>query len=266
MLTLVRRSLGRVPVVFGSVIVLLAVFQIALIAVARSFVLSGNFAWITQMAPPSFIRNTFGAAFTSFGGMAVIGFFEPLIIIMVVQFAIYLATEPAGEIESGLLDLILARPVMRRTLITRSLVVMTLGVLAATMTMGVATWAGLMALAPEGAEWPAMATVRLLMIHFAALAWCFGGAGLGCAAFVNRRTAASATIGLSAIALYLAEFVGASWPAVKYLSTISPFHYFKGPEILEGVAHTARNLTVLLGIGVTGIVIAYAQFARRDIR
>jgi hypothetical protein len=82
---------------------LLAVFQIALIATARSFVASGNFAWLTQMAAPSFVRNTFGAAFTSFAGMSVLGFFEPLIIILVVQFAIYLATEPAGEIESGLL-------------------------------------------------------------------------------------------------------------------------------------------------------------------
>lgn len=266
MLTLVRRSLGRAPAVFLSVTGLLAVFQLVLIAVARSLVETGNFERIAQMAAPEFVLRMFGAAFASFAGLTVIGFFEPLIMILVVQFAIYLASEPAAEIESGLLDLILARPLPRHWLITRSLIVMTFGVLIATLTMGLATWAGLLMLAPPDVPWPTIGTVRVLMIHLAALAWCFGGAALACAAFVNRRAAAAAIVGIGAVALYLADFVGASWPTARYAATVSPFHYFQGAAVLEGTAATARDLTVLLGAGLAGVVVAYVKFQRRDIR
>ena len=44
---------------------------------------------------------------------------------LVVQFAVYLAVEPAGDVESRLVDLLLARPLPRHYLLTRSLVVMT---------------------------------------------------------------------------------------------------------------------------------------------
>ena len=57
--------------------------------------------------------------------MASLGFFEPLIVMLVVQFAIFLATEPAGDVETGLVDLVLARPVPRHWLVTRSLIAMT---------------------------------------------------------------------------------------------------------------------------------------------
>ena len=59
--------------------------------------------------------------------MATLGYFHPLPLMLVVQFAIYLATEPAGEIEFGLVDLILARPLPRHWLVTRSLLMMTIG-------------------------------------------------------------------------------------------------------------------------------------------
>jgi len=266
MLTLVRRSLGRVPVVFLSVVGLLATFQIVLIAVARSLADTGNFEAIAQMAAPDFILKMFGGAFASFAGLSVLGFFDPLVMILVVQFAIYLASEPAGEVESGFLDLILARPIARHRLITRSLLVMTFGVLMATLTMAIATWAGLQLLAPRDVEWPTVGTVRTLMVHLTALAWCFGCAGLACATFVNRRAAALATIGISAVAFYLADFVGASWPAARYAATVSPFHYFRGAEILAGTAPTARDISILLTAGVAAVVIAYVRFQRRDIR
>src|SRR5262245_14126883 len=119
MLTLVRRSIGRIPAVFISVVGMLAAFQIVLIAVARSLAATGNFERIAQMVAPDFVLKMFGGAFGSFAGLTVLGFFDPLIMILVVQFAVYLASEPAGEVESGFLDLILARPIARHRLITR---------------------------------------------------------------------------------------------------------------------------------------------------
>ena len=59
---------------------------------------------------PTFVLQLMGPALTSFRGMVLFVYVDPLIVMLVVQFAIYLATEPAGEVESSLVDLVLARP------------------------------------------------------------------------------------------------------------------------------------------------------------
>ena len=71
---------------------------------------AGSFDRLAMMLP-AFAQRGFGPALTSFAGMATVGFFEPLIVMLVAQFAIYLATEPAGDVETGLVDLVLARPI-----------------------------------------------------------------------------------------------------------------------------------------------------------
>ncbi len=50
--------------------------------------------------------------------MVLFAYFDPLIVMLLVQFAIYLATEPAGEVESNLVDLLLARPMPRHVIVT----------------------------------------------------------------------------------------------------------------------------------------------------
>ena len=51
-----------------------------------------------------------GPALTSFRGMVLFAYVDPLIVMLIVQFAIYLATEPAGEVESNLVDLAAGAP------------------------------------------------------------------------------------------------------------------------------------------------------------
>jgi hypothetical protein len=263
-LTLIVRTLGRVKVLLSVLAALLAVFQTTIVAVASSLQESHGFERIAGLLP-SFIQQGFGPALTSFAGMAGLGFFEPLIIMLVVQFAIYLATEPAGDVETRLVDLTMARPLPRHYLITRSLLVMTGATAGLSATMGIGLYASLWSLAPPGAVWPSKHVVVLLMLHLAAVAWCFGGAALAAAAWSRRRGSAQALVGVGAVGLYLVEVVGEAWSRAAWASRLSPFHYFHGAGILSGLTTPTRDLMILGVIGLTGVVLAYWQFERRDV-
>lgn len=264
MLTLVGRSLARVAWLFAGLLGLLAGFQFLLIAVAASYANANTFDRMMQLAP-SFAREAFGSSLSSFGGMATLGYFHPLPLMLVVQFAIYLATEPAGEIEFGLVDLILARPLPRHRLVTRSLLMMTIAPVALTLAMGLATWAGLWSLAPRGARWPEAHIVLAFIVHLVMLAWCFGAAALAATAWARRRGSVQALVAVAAVALYLIDFVGAAWAPARPLARLSPFHYYQGTAILAGTADSARDLSILGAAAVVGIALAYWQFARRDL-
>lgn len=261
---LLGRSLRRIAALFTSLIALLLTFQIALVAVARSFEGREDFSGLMAVMP-DFVRNVFGSALASFSGMAVIGYFDPLPVMVVVQFAIYLATEPAGDVEAGLVDLILARPVARHRPITRSLVLMVLCASVLILTMGTGTWIALHTIAPEGADWPRTDIVLTLMAHLWSVGLCAGGFGLAAGAIAQRRGAAFAPIAIAAVALYLLDGLGESWDAIEPLARLSPFHYYHGAEILAGTANTRLDLTVLLTSAVIATAVAYWRFSARDV-
>ena len=264
MLTLVGRSLRRIAPLWVGLAVVLAAFQIALVAVAASYEEAGSFDRLA-MVLPAFARGSFGTALSSFAGMTTIGYFETLVITLVAQFAIYVATEPAGEIEGGLVDLVLARPLPRHWLVTRTLLVMATSTLALALTMGTATWLGLHALAPPGSRWPQPRIVLTLIAHLVMVAWCFGAPALAAAAWARRRAWAQGSVGLAAIALYLIDFIGTFWAPLRRFGRFSPFYYYQGSAILEGSAHTVFNLTILGTVIVAASALAYWQFGRRDL-
>jgi len=263
-LTLISRTLGRIALLLTALALLLSSFQVALVAIASSLSDSNGFERLAGLAP-LFIQQAFGPALTSFAGMTAVGFFEPLIVMLVVEFAIYVATEPAGDVESGLVDLVLARPLPRHRLMTRSLIVMTGAALALPLTMGASLWISLWSLAPPDVRWPEPKKIVLLMSHLSAVAWCFGGVALAAAARARRRGAAQALVGVAAIAFYLMEVVGEAWSRAAWASRLSPFHRFHGAGILTGQTEPVRDLTTLLAIGAVAIGLAYWQFQHRDL-
>jgi hypothetical protein len=263
-LTLLRRTLERVGTLLLVLIGLLAAFEVALVATAVSFDESKGFDHLAGLIP-SFLQHAFGPALASFAGMTSLGFFEPLIVMLVVQFAIFLATEPAGDVETGIVDLVLARPVPRHWLVTRSLIAMTGVTILLPATMGALLWISLQLMAPPEADWPEPRVVTLLMAHLAAVAWCFGGAALAAAAWARRRGSVQTLVGIAAVALYLVEVVAEGWPRIAWTARLSPFHHFHGAGILAGDTDPARDLAVLVGLGVVGVVVGYWKFQKRDV-
>ena len=119
---------------FAAVAGILALFQMLLVVIATSLQQARSFDLMSALMPLSMQQSLGPGALmlASFAGMVTFGYFHPIVVLAVIQVGIYAATEPAGEIEWGLFDLELARPVPRGAIVTRSLLV-ALGVTAATV-------------------------------------------------------------------------------------------------------------------------------------
>jgi len=261
---LVLRSFGRAKILTASLAVVLIALQLAIIAAARSFSDGNVFERASQIAP-AFLLQIMGPALASFSGFVMFAYVDPLIVMLVVVFAIYLATEPAGEIESNLVDLVLARPVARHVVVSRSFLVMALGTLLMSGSMQATTWAGLWWMAPPDAQWPVPRTVVSLSVHVTLVAWCFGCIALAASGWARRRGAVIGAIGVVAIATYLVEVLEPMWAPARQVAWISPFHYYRAGRIIAGTAEDARNLAVLGTTALTAMVIAYWRYQQRDL-
>jgi ABC-type transport system involved in multi-copper enzyme maturation permease subunit len=261
---LVLRSLGRVRMLSASLAVILGALQLSIIAAAATFVDGGSFERLAQVVP-SFVVQAMGPALTSFRGMVLFAYFDPLIVMLLVQFAIYLATEPAGEVESNLVDLLLARPIPRHVIVSRTFLVMAIGTVLMSGAMQATTWVGLWWMAPRDAQWPAAGTVLSLTAHMTLVAWCFGCAALAASGWARRRGAVVGAIGVVAIALYLVELLESIWAPARELARFSPFHYYAATGILAGTAQESRNLAVLGITALAALALAYWRHQRRDL-
>jgi ABC-2 type transport system permease protein len=265
--TLVARSLARGRRVFTAVPAILAGFQVLLVLVASSFLQARSFDLVSALMPMG-VQQAFGPGalmLASFGGIVTFGYFHPIVVLAVVQLGAYAATEPSGEVEWGLFDLELARPVRRRTIVTRTLVV-ALGVTtAAAAAMLGGTWAGLTLLAPAGAQWPMPGRVVSLAAHLLLLSWVFVAAGLVAGAWARRRGTAFGAVAVVTVLLYLLNFVADAWPRAAGLRPWTPFHYFPGFAVANGAAPVAHDLETLAAIAVVLVAIAYWRFERRDL-
>lgn len=264
---LLTHSLKRVRTLVLAVGLLLAVFQVILIVIARSIQSSGGFAQLAAMIPP-FAREMMGpalASFMSFAGNVCLGYFHPVVMSSLVALSIALATTPALEVETGFIDLILARPLARHWIITRTVVVVVLAtaVLLALMVLG--TWLGLQTLAPHGVVWPSASMIAALVKNLGFLMLSWSGVAMAIGAGARRRGVAGAIAGLLALATFLLDYAGRLWSPAEKIAWISPFRYYTPFDLVMGNALPVKNLIVLAGIAVAGFAAAYVVFARRDI-
>lgn len=264
---LINHSLKRVRTLVLTMGILLAGFQLILIVVAKSIQGSGGFAQLSAMLP-SFARDLMGptlTSFMSFTGFVCLGYFHLAVVGSLVGLSISLSTMPASEVESGFIDLILARPLARHWIVTRTIVVVTLAIIVLLGWMMLGTWLGLHLLAPSGAAWPSLRLILSLVANLGLLLLCWSGVGMAIGSTARRRSVAGAIAGVLALATFLLDYVGRMWRPAEPLAKLSPFRYFSPFDLVMGTPLAPKNLLVLAGIAVAGFAAAYVLYARRDI-
>ena len=264
---LVVQSLHRVRKFLLAVGLLLAAFQVVLILQANSIQASNSFAKMGDLVP-SFLRDLMGPSivtFLSFNGMVCLGYFHPVVMGALVSVSVTMATIPVMEIETGFIDLVLARPVARHWIVTRSILVALISTLYLLAMMAFGTWIGLSSFAAKDAPWPSAGLVGSLAINlgFLMLCWTAIGMAIGCAS--RRRGSAGAIAGLLALTAYLTDYIGRAWKPADSVAWLSPFRYYTPFELLMGSALPAKSLYVLGGVAVAAFVLAYLLYSRRDI-
>jgi ABC-2 type transport system permease protein len=263
---LLALSLKRARTLLLAMGFLLAAFQVLLVLIARSIQSGGKFEELADMLPP-FARALLGpslASIMSFRGIVCIGYFDLGIVIALLALTIALATLPASEVESGFADLILARPLRRHWLITRTIALVLVATMIVLTLMLSGTWAGLLLIAPTNVRWPSTRVLGLLVLNLGLLMLCWGGVAMAFGA-ACRRTVASAVTGLLALAALLLDLTGRMWPPADCVAWLSPFRYFIPFDIVMGHELPITNMLVLWAIAMTGFCISYFLFSRRDI-
>ena len=267
MTALLLHSLQRVRTLVVVIGLLLALLQFILILVARSIENAGQFAQLATLLPP-FVRALMGpavTAFLSFGGIVSLGYFEPGVIFAVVGLSIAVGTRIALEVETGFIDLILARPVARHRMVTRAIVVSIVSLSFVVALMLAGTWIGLRTLAPDTVEKPAARLILGLAANLGLLGMAWSSIGLAIASASRRRGVAGGVAGVLALVTFLLDYIARLWEPAKAFAWLSPFTYFSPLDLVTGGELLMKNVVVLGGIAVGGFVGAYVLFLRRDI-
>lgn len=212
---------------------------------------------LAQVDPDFFIE-------AGFAGFVSLGFTHPVYFVLVASSVVgFSARTIAGEIESGVIALTLARPVSRRTAYlsrVAGLVALCLGLALA----GVAgSWIGSMVVdLQSGTGWREYGA---LFAASALLGWAIGGLVLGvsAASSTTGRVVGWATAVL--VVVYFIDYFAEIWSVLEPLGPFSIFRYFDPAAALVEGRVPLVNLVVLGGVGLVAVLAGLLVFERRDL-
>jgi ABC-type transport system involved in multi-copper enzyme maturation permease subunit len=199
----------------------------------------------------------------SLGGSVAFGLVHPIALALVGVFAVGFASSAvAGERQRGTLEVLLSRPIGRRTLygtlLAATILFVALAetaiVLGAIASAAVHGLLGGLDLGRLGIAW-ANGTL---------LGAAIGAIGLAASTSTDRSApAVGVTLGVALVS-YTAEFLALLWPDARDIGPWSLFHYFRPSRILDGHVDPGDFL-VLAAVLVVAVVYALVVFPRRDI-
>jgi len=212
--------------------------------------------------PPQFARFGSGDIFSLTGSVA-LGLIHPIALILTSVFAVgYSTSAIAGERQRGTLEVVLARPVARRSLYFTLLGAAWLfvGIVLAALLTGCAAgsaFAGVFSQLP-------LAKMPLLWLNALMLFGAFAAIGLAASASFDRFAPALGwTLGI-VVVTYVLEVLGSLWPDAAFLQKYSPFHYVQAKATLAGASATG-NLLVLAAVTAMAVAWAIVVFPKRDL-
>ncbi len=209
--------------------------------------------------------------FTEFGGGDLfsvagaigLGFVHPIALLLIGVFAVgFAAAAVAGERQRGTLEVILARPVSRRTLYLTLFVATLIFVAAAVGAVLVGAVVGATAFnvideLPTG-------NLPVLWLNGTLLFMALGAIGLAASVSFDRLTPAlGITLGVTIVSYFL-EILGSLWPDAEPLRPYSLFHYLQPREVLNEGMQTF-DVGLLLVVIAAAVIYALLAFPRRDI-
>lgn len=212
--------------------------------------------------PEQFARFGNGDIFTLTGAVA-LSLIHPVALILASVPAIGFSTAAiAGERQRGTLEIVLARPIERRTLYLSLLasaflfVAIATGALLSGCVIGSA-FAGVLAQLP-------LRHMPLVWLNAVLLFGAFAAIGLAASASFDRLTPALGSTLAIVVVMYVLEVLGSLWPDATFLQRYSLFHYVRVKATLAG-APAATDFVVLAAAIAASMVWALVIFPRRDL-
>lgn len=214
------------------------------------------------LIPEQFARFGDGDIF-SLTGTVTITMIHPIAMILTSVFAVgFTASAIAGERQRGTLEVVLARPLARRTFYITLLVASFgfIGIAMATLLTGSVAGSGL---AGVLGELP-LGRLPLLWLNAVLLFGAFASIGLAASSSFDRAAPALGwTLGILVV-MYVLEVLGSLWPDARFLQPYSLMYYLKPKAVLNGAA-APLDFGVLAAVIVIAMAWAMVVFPRRDL-
>jgi ABC-type transport system involved in multi-copper enzyme maturation permease subunit len=224
-----------------------------------------------KFLPLEFIQKMFAALLGAEVGtvgpavLSMLGWIHPIVLALVWAHAIVVCTRvPAGEVDRGTLDVLLALPVTRTSVyVSESVVFILAGLLVVGAGLGgnvVGNWiSGLERVGSLG-------QLSLVALNLYALSLAAGGMSAFLSSVCDRRgRAMGAAFAILMASLFLSSMSTFN-ALVKTVSVVSLLNYYRPYGILQGQASPLGDMIVLLGLGLGLWICGLTVFIRRDIR
>jgi ABC-2 type transport system permease protein len=212
--------------------------------------------------PREFFNFGSGSIFT-LPGVLTLGLQHPLAIAFIGIVAVGSTTGAiAGERQRGTLEVLLARPLARRTLYVTVGVaaLIMIGLVLAALLLGQMTG---VAIERQGAELD-LVQMPLVFVNGLLLWGAFAAFGLAASVSFDRLGPALSLTLAYLLVNYFLEILGSLWREVAWSQSYSLFHHFQPGKILTGDLSLA-DLGILLAATVVPIIYALIVFPRRDL-
>jgi len=166
----------------------------------------------------------------------------------------------AGEEEGRTLDLLLANPVRRRTVVLQKFWAM----VASTSGVGVVLLIALSLFGPAFGLHIPLIDLAATVVSAIALAICFGSIALAVGCWRGRKAVAVAASTSLAVVSYLLNVLAPSVKGLSRFQVLSPFYHYIGYDPLRN-GFSAPHLSVLVAIAGVALAVALMTFERRDL-
>ncbi|WP_049999317.1 ABC transporter permease subunit [Halococcus sediminicola] len=223
---------------------------------------SAQFKQVMAELPQPFIEAFGLQSMTSLGGLLAGEFYT---LMWAVFFGLYLTYSAAGsvrgDIDEDRMDVLLANPVSRTTVLVETFLSLLVPILIASVITPAAIYVGTLFIDPS------IAVEELIMVHVLSIPYllCCGAIGLVLSVLLDDKdTAQNAAIGVL-FALYLFQsFI----PVTDYgwLANIAPMRYFDANEIMLEGTYDFTSAGILLAATLVLIAVSQVRFTRMDIQ
>jgi ABC-2 type transport system permease protein len=166
----------------------------------------------------------------------------------------------AGEEEAKTLDLLLANPVSRRTVVLQKFWAMA----GATTGVGLVLVVAIAVFGPAFGLHIALIDVAAASVSAIALAVSFGSIALAIGCWRGRRAVAIATATCVAVVAYLLNVLAPSIEGLTRFQVLSPFYLYIDHDPLRN-GFSVPHLLVLIAISTVAVTLAVVAFDRRDL-
>jgi len=214
------------------------------------------------IVPEVFLR-LLGADPFSLSGAVALGAVHPVALGLQLAYPVgFGAAAIAGERQRGTLEVLLSRPISRRSVFMTLLVA--LAAFAVLTTAGEVVGTVVASIVFDVADRLEPASLVFLALNTVVLLVALAAVCLAASASFDRLSGPIA-IGLALVIVgYVLEVLGTLWPDAAFLQPYSPFHYLRPLEILGGQAE-ATDLLVLAAVGIAATAFGLWHFPRRDL-